>query len=234
MKRHLFAVWTLFIVGLAGTVLTACLHESDASNNGPGWADFNALKNTVTTLQQTVTGLQTEVAALESSVSVVTTGATAGKAASKLLAEGDACTYVGWLPADKPIYQASSLQCRSLTGYLFALPAPEGGHPIRSTVYYTSADCSGTPYISTQDLSAYGQLQGAVFSYGNDLQQTNVGYVPPNSAKISGTMNSTHRTGACQAEVTDFPVEMLIEVLANDPVVTDVSNEPYPGPVVMQ
>ncbi|NQD37437.1 hypothetical protein HPT27_10390 [Permianibacter sp. IMCC34836] len=230
MKRYLHASLVIVLAGIISSIVIGCGSSNASGGSGPSQSDFNALKATVTALQQTVTGLQTEVAALGSSVSRVSTGG-AGK---NKLAEGDACTYVGWLPADKPIYQANSLQCRSATGYLFALPAPDGGFPLRSTVYYTSADCSGTPYVATQDLSAYGRLQGAVFSYGNNQAQTNVGYVVPNSTLISGTTNSNHRNGACQTETIEFVFEALAEVLPNDPVVTDVSNEAYPGPVVMQ
>lgn len=232
MKRYLSHLSAIALISMLATVLTGCGDTHADSGSGPSQAQFNALAARVTTAEAAVASLQTELAAVGNSVSVVTTGPTTnGKLA---LAEGDACTYVGWLPADKPIYQANSLQCRSTTGYLFALPAPDGGNPLRSTVYYTSADCSGTPYIATTDLSAYGRLQGAVFTYGNDLQQTNVGYVAPGGTLISGTMNSVHRTGACQVETVDFPVEQLLEVAANDPLITDVSNEPYPGPVVMQ
>lgn len=223
MNRYLKAAMFVIIAGILTTTLTACGNSHADSGGGVSQAAFDQLKATVTALQQQVTDLT-------SSVSVVSTG---GNGKHKL-AEGDACTYVGWLPADKPIYQANSLQCRSATGYLFALPAPDGGQPLRSTVYYASSDCSGTPYIATQDLSAYGRTQGAVFTYGNDQLQTNVGYVVPNTTLISGTMNSTHRSGACQVETVEFANEALAEVLPNDPATTDVSNEPYPGPVVIQ
>lgn len=237
MKKYLSATWMLLVAGIAATALTACIFDASASS-GVSRTEFNNLSNAVASLktdltaaQANITGLQSEIATLRGSTNVVSTG---GGSTKNSEVEGDTFAYIGWLPADKPVYQAQSLQMRSDTGYLFALPAPQGGFPLRATVYFGSADCSGTPYISINDLSEYGRNQGAVFSYGNSANPDSIGYVVPGTEQTSGLMLSRHKDGNCFSGSFDFPVALLSEVLPNDPVVTSVQNEAYPGPVVMQ
>lgn len=232
MKKHFHALIVVTVVGVLGSVLTACIRDSDAnSGDGVAQADFDALKAQVVALQQSVDGLSKKV-------SVVHLTTSAKKQSIAGAADMDAtanCTFVGALPADKPIYQATSIQCRSSTGYLFALPAPAGGSPLGvSIAYYDGNDCSGTPYVTMADVSAYGHLQGAAFSYDNAVQRFNVGYVPPDASLVGGTMTSYDLNGVCHNDPQEFGSPSLYAVSANDPAITGVSNDPYPGPVFMQ
>jgi len=229
MKRYLNASLFVLIAGIAGSALTACLPDSHARGNGEvSQADFDALK-------ATVSQLQADMLVFSKSVSVVSTGPASAKNAAGALLPGDVCTYVGWLPADRPIYQANSLQCRSASGYLFALPAPDGGKPTTVDVYFENLGCVGQAYTHNSSVSEYGRLQGAVFGFGDATDRLNVGYVAPGTPISAGIMQSKFpASGTCQDVTTDYTNGGLLLVLMNDPLVTSVSSDPYPGPVVMQ
>lgn len=200
----------------------------------------SAQAQTNTALQGKVDALEAAIAKLAKSSNIVQTGvATRSKSqqtssALKQLLEGEVLTYVSYLPANQPIYQATSLQIRSSTGYLFAIPAPDGGYPLPVTAYYQSSDCSGTPFVSWTDISDYGRKQGAVFTYVNDQSADNVGYIPPNAPRVAGTFGSRAENRNCFAGSFDFPVDVLTEVLPNDTAITGVNNTRYDGPVLMQ
>ena len=244
MKNHFksFGLALLLVTGLGA--LAACIDRSEAGgSSGPTQAAFDALSAKVTTLEQgkaaqdaKITALETTVAALAKSANVVTFGSAGGTGKQKaaVLAEGDPLVYVSYLPANKPIYQATSLQIRSSTGFLFALPAPSGGLPLSATVYYASADCTSPPFVSYTDLSEYGRKQGAVFTYSTGVSSENVGYVPPDAGLVNGDFAARGQNGLCEAGLYSFPNPVLTEVLPNDPVVTGVQNTPYPGPVLME
>ena len=243
VKKYLksFGLAVLLVTGLGA--LAACIDRSEAGgSSGPTQAAFDALSAKVTTLEQgkaaqdaKIADLETTVAALAKTANVVTFGAVAtGKQKAAVLAEGDPLTYLSYLPANKPIYQATSLQLRSGSGFLFALPAPSGGYPLPATVYYAAADCSSPPFVSYTDLSEYGRKQGAVFSYSTGVSTENIGYVPPDAALVSGDFAARGQNGLCEAGLYSFPNPVLTEVLPNDPAVTGVQNTPYEAPVVMQ
>lgn len=244
MNRYVKSAVIVAAMSLVVSVITACMGSASAGNSasGPSQSAFDALQAQVTALATRVTtaeqGLATATAAIESLAKgqnlVSLGGGSSKQGLAKALLDGEVGAYVSYLPADKPIYQATSLQIRTLQGYLFALPAPGGGYPVAATVYYTSADCSGTPYIASADLSAYGRSQGAVFGYGNASNPEAVGYVVPDTTMTTGLMLSRFKDGNCFGGSFDFPVALLSEVLPNDPAVTGVSNEPYPGPITLQ
>lgn len=244
MKRYAKSALIITVIGLMMSAMSACMNGANAGNSasGPSQAAFDALQAQVTALTARVTAAEQDLTAATAAITqlgkgqnlVSLGGGSSKQGLAKALLDGEVGAYVSYLPADKPIYQATSLQIRTLQGYLFALPAPGGGYPVAATVYYTSADCSGTPYIASADLSAYGRSQGAVFGYGNASNPEAVGYVVPDTTMTTGLMLSRFKDGNCFGGSFDFPVALLSEVLPNDPAVTGVSNEPYHGPITLQ
>lgn len=106
------------------------------------------------------------------------------------------------------------------TGYL--LPIEQDGQVIDGQIYYTTADCTGTEYIT------YMIANKSVFRNGSNLY-----YTAANAAAVDGLSFQSYRntsTGGCDAGSGSKG----IPVTANNSAVTGVSQSSFTQPITIE
>lgn len=228
-KRNMIA--GLLFGAMIGVIVSAC-GGSSADNGADGLtqAEVEAL------IASALAPYEQRIEALEAAVPRVTSGGAAVAAKGGMgqqataLALADFCKLLGHLPSG-PVRESDTIECMTMTGFYYNLSYPDGGLPKELSTHYEAANCTGTAYVtSTPELSngftngtgLRGHSDGVVFSYGDAVDSSQVGYTPPNPTTLTRTISSQWSSqrdpGVPECAVFDTPVVIngLVEVIPNN------------------
>lgn len=160
-------------------------------------------------------------------------------------------TVVGYYPLNVPIHQSALFIAKSKKGYLYTVPNHNldetgsvaiqglGQNGAVEPVYYQTADCTGTAYVTNTAVSDYGASQGVVFRIhdgalnevlDNPAQYFYVAAGTPRTEPLA-YQSRAENAGQCVPEVGNL--SWGYAALVNDEQVTDVASAKIAIPIVI-
>lgn len=236
----------LILGAVIGFVVVAC-----GGSSGGAVADSGLTETEVKALiSDAIQPLQDRIAELEGQTEEGLTGnvltastATASAGMQKASAVSDICSVLSYAPSGTFPGSMESAACKSSTGYLLTLPITVESGTVRptpldnSSVYFTTTDCTGTPYITASQVGDMGHVQGAVFSiYETETASVRTVYTPPNfDYEVLNWASSLTLSDAGEWHCTAIGGTAVLHgftPIANDPAVTGIEDT-YTGPITM-